>query len=187
MKILLTGCAGFIGFHIAKALSQRGDTVIGIDSLNKYYDVQLKYGRLEELGFENNFKEKDNKTLTSTKYNNLSFKKIDISNKSDLRKIFEEHDFDSVCNLAAQAGVRYSLEAPEAYVKSNISGFLNILENCRDFSIKKLIYASSSSVYGLNSKIPFSSSQNTDHPISLYAATKKAMSLWLILTPTFWN
>ena len=86
MKILLTGCAGFIGFHIAKALSQRGDTVIGIDSLNKYYDVQLKYGRLEELGFENNFKEKDNKTLTSTKYNNLSFKKIDISNKSDLRK-----------------------------------------------------------------------------------------------------
>lgn len=177
MKILLTGCAGFIGFHIAKALSQRGDTVIGIDSLNKYYDVQLKYGRLEQLGFENNFKEKDNKTLTSTKYNNLSFKKIDISNKSDLKKIFEEHEFDSVCNLAAQAGVRYSLEAPEAYVKSNISGFLNILENCRDFSIKKLIYASSSSVYGLNSKIPFSSSQNTDHPISLYAATKKSNEL----------
>ena len=176
MKILLTGAAGFIGYHVAKSLLKRGDTVIGIDSLNSYYDINLKYGRLLELGISADKAENSDSTKSS-KYQNFSFSKINIKQNEDLEGIFKNNSFDAVCNLAAQAGVRYSLQDPMTYIDSNIAGFLNILENCRKYNIVNLSFASSSSVYGLNKSYPFNVSNNADHPMSIYAATKRSNEL----------
>jgi len=173
MKILVTGCAGFIGFFLAKNLLERGDTVVGIDNLNNYYDVNLKLGRLRELGIEH-LDDNTFNTIQSNTYKKFTFKKMDISKTLDIEELFQKEGFDAVCNLAAQAGVRYSIENPKAYIESNIVGFLNILEACRNNNIKNFSYASSSSVYGLNKSQPFQSSDHTDHPVSLYAATKKS-------------
>ncbi len=172
MKILVTGTAGFIGFHLAQKLLQRGDEVIGLDNINDYYDVNLKYARLKELGIEK--KSITNKLVLSVKYPSHKFIKMDLANTDGINALFEKEKFDAVCNLAAQAGVRYSLENPHAYIDSNIKGFMNILEACRHNNVKNLAYASSSSVYGLNKAQPFKTSDHTDHPISLYAATKKS-------------
>ena len=173
MKILLTGTAGFIGYHVALKLLERGDEVVGLDNINDYYDVNLKYGRVQELGI-NKDDIKDNILITSSKYKNHKFIKLDLSDRENMQKLFENDKFDAVCNLAAQAGVRYSLENPNAYIDSNIVGFMNILEGCRHSGVKNLSYASSSSVYGLNKSQPFKTSDHTDHPVSLYAATKKS-------------
>lgn len=161
MKILVTGAAGFIGFHLSKRLTERGDTVIGIDNLNDYYDVNLKLARLKQLEPNNNF----------------SFQKIDIADRNAMTTLFKDINFDAVVNLAAQAGVRYSLKNPHAYMDANIIGFCNILEGCRHHGVKNLVFASSSSVYGANTKQPFSESDNIDHPLALYAASKKANEL----------
>jgi UDP-glucuronate 4-epimerase len=173
MKILVTGSAGFIGYHLTNALIREGHEVIGLDSINNYYDIQLKFDRLNELGIE---KEdiSNNKLVNSTIYDNYRFIQMDLCDYESLSKIFKKIDFDSVCNLAAQAGVRYSLEQPREYINSNIIGFFNILEACKKFNIKNLSYASSSSVYGLNEISPFTTDSITDHPISLYAASKKS-------------
>ena len=176
MKVLVTGSAGFIGYHLVKFLIIRGDEVVGIDNINDYYDVNLKYGRLEETGIDKNQIEY-NITLKSTKYPNYQFIKTDITDQDSLKAIFETYNFDAICNLAAQAGVRYSLTNPKAYVDTNIVGFLNILECCRKFHIKNLVYASSSSVYGLNEEMPFSANHNVNHPVSIYAASKKSNEL----------
>ena len=173
MKILITGTAGFIGFHLAVRLLQRGDTVVGIDNINDYYDVKLKYARLAQTGISRSAI-KYGKPVHSKVYPKYTFIKLDLTDKEQLEACFREHHFDAVCNLAAQAGVRYSLTNPEVYIDSNIKGFLNILENCRHFNIHHLVYASSSSVYGLNKKMPFNEHDIADHPISLYAASKKA-------------
>lgn len=173
MKILVTGTAGFIGYHLALKLLQRGDTVIGLDNINDYYDVNLKYARLNELGIDKNELE-DNKLINSKTYSNHKFGKMDLADTNSIYGLFKTEKFDAVCNLAAQAGVRYSIENPHAYIDSNIKGFMNILEACRHNDIKNLSYASSSSVYGLNKSQPFKTSDHTDHPISLYAATKKS-------------
>ena len=176
MKVLVTGTAGFIGFHEAKRLIDRGDTVIGLDIINDYYDINLKYNRLKDTGIN-----KENieygKLIQSTKHDNYSFIQLDLNDKVGMDKLFKEQNFERVCHLAAQAGVRYSLTNPEAYIESNISGFLNILESCRHNSVGHLAYASSSSVYGANESLPFSTSDNIDHPISLYAASKKSNEL----------
>ncbi|WP_345974751.1 NAD-dependent epimerase [Sulfurimonas sp. HSL3-7] len=176
MKILVTGTAGFIGFHLAKKLLERGDEVIGLDSINDYYDVNVKYGRLQETGIE---KEKIvyAKFIQSSKYPNYKFVQLNLEDRKAVLELFEKEKFDKVVNLAAQAGVRYSIENPFAYIESNISGFINILEGCRHNNVKHLAYASSSSVYGLNEQMPFSTSSNVDHPMSLYAATKKSNEL----------
>jgi len=171
LKVLVTGIAGFIGFHVAKRLFSEGYSVVGFDNINDYYDVQLKLDRLKELGIE----EKDNQWISV--YSKLKFIKADLLEKDILMNLFKVEKFDFVIHLAAQAGVRYSLEAPQKYVDSNITGFLNILECCRNYPIKHLVFASSSSVYGLNAKIPFSTEDRTDSPISLYAASKKANEL----------
>ncbi len=173
MKILVTGTAGFIGFHLAKKLLERGDEVVGIDNINDYYDVNLKYGRLKELGIDQEEIE-DNKPITSTMFPKHKFLKLDLANKEAMNSLFEVEQFDAVCNLAAQAGVRYSLENPHAYIDSNIVGFMNILEGCRHHNVKNLSYASSSSVYGLNKSQPFKTSDKTEHQVSVYAATKKS-------------
>ncbi|OHD97514.1 MAG: capsule biosynthesis protein CapI [Sulfurimonas sp. RIFCSPHIGHO2_12_FULL_36_9] len=180
MKILVTGTAGFIGFHLAKKLLERGDEVVGLDNINDYYDVNLKYARLAELGISEDLI-KETISVVSTKYPKHKFIKAGLEDTQAINKIFETEmftkeskAFDAVCNLAAQAGVRYSIENPHAYIQSNIVGFLNILEACRNFGVKNLAYASSSSVYGLNRSQPFKTSDHTDHPISLYAATKKS-------------
>ena len=177
MKILVTGAAGFIGFYTSKVLINNGHTVVGLDNINDYYDINLKYARLNELSIDKEEASQFNK-LTKSK-NNLSFSfiRMNLEDREALPSLFESEKFDVVCNLAAQAGVRYSLENPESYVDSNLVGFLNILECCRNFKIKHLVYASSSSVYGLNKKVPFSTEDNVDHPISLYAATKKSNEL----------
>ena len=167
-KILVTGSAGFIGFHLAKGLLESGFDVVGIDNLNDYYDPQLKLDRLENL---NAFVSEKNLQ------DSYQFTKLDISDEYALKDLFNQHDFDIVVNLAAQAGVRYSLENPNAYIVSNLVGYANILECCRHASIEHFIFASSSSVYGMNTKQPFSTSDNTDFPISLYAATKKSNEL----------
>ncbi len=173
-KILVTGSAGFIGHHVVKQLSAQGHEVLGLDSLNEYYDVQLKYGRLRDQGFELktelDFGERIN-------VGRLSFVRMDLADQAAIFELFEKEQFDYVINLAAQAGVRYSLEEPFAYVSSNLNGFMNILEACRKIKVKHLIFASSSSVYGMNENIPFKESHVTDHPISLYAATKKSNEL----------
>jgi len=176
LKILVTGTAGFIGFHLAKKLLDQGHTVIGLDNINDYYDVNLKYGRLNELGIDKSNLE-DNKSLQSSIYPNHKFIKANLEDAETLNKLFETQKFDAVCNLAAQAGVRYSIENPHAYISSNIVGFMNILEACRNYNVKNLSYASSSSVYGLNKEQPFKTTDQTDTPVSLYAATKKSNEL----------
>jgi UDP-glucuronate 4-epimerase len=176
-NILVTGAAGFIGFHLAERLLKKGFTVIGIDNINDYYDVNLKYDRLNELGVERTGAEIFNKPVSSNKYEHFKFIRLNLEDREKLPEIFKEYNFDIVCNLAAQAGVRYSIENPEAYIDSNVVGYLNLLECCRHHNVKHLIYASSSSVYGLNAKVPFSTEDNVDHPISLYAATKKSNEL----------
>lgn len=188
MKILVTGTAGFISYHLAKKLLERGDEVVGLDNINDYYDVNLKYARLAELGIdcraslavtENCHCEEQSDAAIyevhqSTKYKKHKFIKANLEDTQSINNIFETEKFDAVCNLAAQAGVRYSIENPHAYIQSNVVGFLNILEACRNFGVKNLSYASSSSVYGLNKSQPFKTSDHTDHPVSLYAATKKS-------------
>ncbi|MCT7594809.1 NAD-dependent epimerase [Aliarcobacter butzleri] len=176
MKILVTGTAGFIGYHLALKLLERGDEVVGLDNINNYYDVNLKYARLTKLGI-NKEKIEENKLVASKIYPKHKFIKMDLSNTENIYKLFETEKFDAVCNLAAQAGVRYSLENPHAYIDSNIKGFMNILEACRHNDVKNLCYASSSSVYGLNKSQPFKTTDKTDTPISLYAATKKSNEL----------
>lgn len=159
--ILVTGAAGFIGFHLSALLLDKCYQVIGVDNLNTYYDPKLKEDRLKQLQNHNNF----------------IFQKLDLKDKTSVDKIFESHKSDYVINLAAQAGVRYSIENPYAYVDSNLTGFMNILEACRNHPVKHLLYASSSSVYGGNKVAPFSTNHNVDHPVSLYAATKKSNEL----------
>ncbi|RLQ20378.1 SDR family NAD(P)-dependent oxidoreductase [Seongchinamella sediminis] len=161
MKVLVTGAAGFIGFHTSRKLLERGDEVVGLDNLNDYYDVNLKLSRLALI--EN--------------HAGFTFSKTDLTDRAAMEALFADHRFDAVINLAAQAGVRYSLENPRAYVDSNIVGFTNVLECCRHQKIGHLVYASSSSVYGLNTTMPFSVHDNVDHPISLYAASKKSNEL----------
>jgi len=177
LKILVTGTAGFIGYHLTKKLLQRGDEVVGLDNINDYYDQNLKYARLNELGINKEDIEAEllsSSTINSTKYSNHKFIKANLEDTETINRIFQEEQFDAVCNLAAQAGVRYSLENPHAYIQSNIVGFLNILEACRNFDVKNLSFASSSSVYGLNKSQPFKTTDHTAHPVSLYAATKKS-------------
>jgi len=177
MKILVTGTAGFIGFHLAKRLLERGDEVVGIDNINDYYDVRVKYGRLRETGIEGDEAIEYAKPVQSDRYENYRFVKLNLEDRAAVDELFERERFDAVCNLAAQAGVRYSLVNPHAYVDSNIVGFVNILEACRHHGVGHLAYASSSSVYGLNETMPFSTHDNVDHPISLYAASKKSNEL----------
>ncbi|RRQ48834.1 NAD-dependent epimerase/dehydratase family protein [Maribacter algicola] len=177
MTLLVTGAAGFIGFHLSKALLQRGYKVVGLDNLNSYYDVGLKLGRLEQLGIPGNQAQAFHKEVESTDYPAFSFVRMNLEDRENLPILFKKHRFQQVCNLAAQAGVRYSLENPEAYVDSNLVGFMNLLECCRNGKVAHLIYASSSSVYGLNKKVPFATSDRVDKPISLYAATKKSNEL----------
>ena len=173
MKILVTGTAGFIGYHLAKKLLERGDEVVGLDNINDYYDVNLKYARLNELGIDKD-ELKDNVLVSSKTYPKHKFIKANLEDSQTINNLFETEKFDAVCNLAAQAGVRYSIENPHAYIQSNVVGFMNILEACRNYDVKNLSYASSSSVYGLNKSQPFKTSDHTDHPVSLYAATKKS-------------
>jgi len=174
MKILITGTAGFIGHHLFLKLSALGFNVFGLDNINDYYEPTLKTARLTTQGFDLKNLEY-NKVIVNTDKN--SFIKLDLVDKENLFKLFEKEKFDYVVNLAAQAGVRYSLTNPQAYIDSNIQGFINILESCRTYPVKHLVYASSSSVYGLNKQMPFSVLQNVDHPISLYAASKKSNEL----------
>ncbi|WP_044412315.1 NAD-dependent epimerase [Thiomicrospira microaerophila] len=180
-KILVTGGAGFIGFHLTKALLARGDEVVSIDNLNDYYDPQLKLDRLKALGLQTpsplmgeGWGEGENSTLNTK---NLTFQKLDLADRQGIETLFKQNQFDIVVNLGAQAGVRYSIENPHAYVDSNLVGFVNILEGCRHSKVKHLVYASSSSVYGMNIKQPFSTEDRVDYPISLYAATKKSNEL----------
>jgi UDP-glucuronate 4-epimerase len=160
-KMLITGAAGFIGYHLAQAAAERGDMLTGIDNLNDYYEVNIKKARLAQL----------------EKYGNFTFRKIDMADRKAMAELFHEGKFDVVINLAAQAGVRYSIENPYSYIDSNIVGFTSILEGCRHNHVQHLVFASSSSIYGMNTKIPFSVSHNVDHPVSLYAASKKANEL----------
>jgi len=176
MKYLITGTAGFIGFHVAKKILEKGDYVLGLDNINDYYDTRMKYARLNELGIEKKEIE-HNKILNSMIFENHQFINIDLEDRINVEKVFKKIKFDIVINLAAQPGVRYSLVNPYRYVNSNLNGFLNILESCRHNPVKHLIFASSSSVYGLNKKMPFSVQDNVDHPISLYAASKKSNEL----------
>jgi UDP-glucuronate 4-epimerase len=160
MKILITGAAGFIGFHLCKEFLLKGHEVVGVDNINDYYDPSLKHARISQIPVKN-----------------FSFIKANISSIKDLEDIFSEHNIEYVVNLAAQAGVRYSISHPQAYIQSNLVGFGNILEMCRNYKVKHLIFASSSSIYGLNSTMPFSTNDSADHPVSLYAATKKSNEL----------
>ena len=161
MNILVTGAAGFIGYHLSERLLQRGDTVVGLDNVNDYYDPNLKEDRLARLA----------------RHDKFTFARRDLADRDGIAKLFQDHDFDRVVHLAAQAGVRYSLTNPEVYVDSNLVGFVNILEGCRHSEVPHLVYASSSSVYGANTSMPFSIHDNIDHPVSLYAATKKSNEL----------
>ena len=174
-KILVTGAAGFIGFHLTKRLVELGHQVVGLDNLNDYYDPKLKLDRLSEMGIQQSIEE--NKLYQSKLKSGYSFLKLNLEDWDNLNSLFIKEGFDKVINLAAQAGVRYSLDNPRAYINSNIVGFINVLEASRHHSIKHLTYASSSSVYGLNESQPFSTQHNVDHPISLYAATKKSNEL----------
>ena len=176
MKILVTGTAGFIGFHLANKLLELGMEVVGIDNINDYYTPALKYARLQEAGITDEAQTWHRK-VTSAKYPGYTFVRMNLEDRDDLNQLFESEKFDVVCNLAAQAGVRYSIENPNAYISSNIVGFMNILEACRQNQIRHLVYASSSSVYGNSAKMPLSVSDPVDNPISLYAATKKSNEL----------
>lgn len=176
MKILVTGAAGFIGSYICKYLLDRGDLVVGLDNINTYYDINLKYGRLATLGIGRDFVDWY-KFVQSDIFKNFRFIRMNLEDKQAMQMLFANELFDKVVNLAAQAGVRYSIENPYAYVESNIEGFLNVLEGCRHHQVKHLVYASSSSVYGLNGKVPFSEKDSIAHPVSLYAATKKSNEL----------
>ena len=173
MRILITGSAGFIGFHLTKKLLKEGNFVVGIDNINDYYDVNLKYARLNEAGILKESIDWDIE-VKSTLYNKYTFIRNNIEKKENLEKLFLKYKFNVVINLAAQAGVRYSIENPDVYIQSNVLGFFNLLECCRNYKIKHLIYASSSSVYGESKKVPFSTEEKVDYPISLYAATKKS-------------
>jgi UDP-glucuronate 4-epimerase len=177
MKILVTGAAGFIGFHTCLKLINNGHIVYGIDNINDYYDPNLKFDRLIELGFSKDESKIFQNETQSTKFKFLRFSRLDLVDSESINLLFKKEQFEVVCNLAAQAGVRYSLENPKSYIDSNISGFLNILEGCRNHKVKHLVYASSSSVYGENKKVPFETVDKVDHPISLYAATKKSNEL----------
>jgi UDP-glucuronate 4-epimerase len=168
-KVLVTGAAGFIGHHLAKLLAKNDYDVVGIDNINDYYDQNLKLARLKDLGIDVS-QIVENKALVGT----ITFIKLDLRNAKDVNNLFKQEKFDVVVNLAAQAGVRYSLENPQSYIDNNITGFLNILEGCRNYPVKHLVYASSSSVYGLSEEIPFSVDSHTDHPLAMYAASKKA-------------
>jgi UDP-glucuronate 4-epimerase len=161
MKILVTGAAGFIGFHLSRRLLELGHAVVGLDIVNDYYDPKIKWDRLAQL----------------TPYKGFAFERVDLADAAAMERVFREHGFERVAHLAAQAGVRYSLQNPKAYIDANIVGFLHILEGCRHSGVRHLVFASSSSVYGLNQKLPFSVRDNVDHPISLYAASKKANEL----------
>ncbi len=174
--ILITGTAGFIGFHLAQRLLKDGEAVVGLDVINDYYDVNVKYSRLAEAGIDKD-KIEYGKPVQSTTQPGYRFVQLDMTDRDGINALFERERFDSVVNLAAQAGVRYSLINPQAYIDSNIIGFTNIMEACRHYGVKHLAYASSSSVYGLNEKMPLSTSDNVDHPISLYAASKKSNEL----------
>ena len=175
MKILITGTAGFIGYHLTKRLSEENHDIVCIDNISNYYDVKLKYGRLNSLGFNYNvFETEADKFIISSFFSNTCFIKIDLSDTKCVTKLFSEYDFDIILHLAAQAGVRYSILNPHAYISSNIYGFLNILEAAKSRPPKHFIYASSSSIYGLNSKIPFSENDPANRPASLYASTKLA-------------
>jgi UDP-glucuronate 4-epimerase len=176
MKFLVTGTAGFIGFHVAHHLTERGDEVVGLDVINDYYDINLKFDRLRHRGIQKASIQPGTLVQSETTPN-YRFIQLDLSNKEALMRLFETEKFDGVIHLAAQAGVRYSLTHPDVYIQSNITAFLNILECCRFNPLKHLVYASSSSVYGSNEKMPFSTSDSVDHPISLYAASKKANEL----------
>ncbi len=189
-KILITGTAGFIGFHLTQRLLTEGYTVVGLDNINNYYDINLKYARLAETGIyspdetdhtggkNREYKEiAFGKLITSVTNSNYRFIRLNLEDKPEIEKLFANEKFDYVVNLAAQAGVRYSIENPDAYIQSNIVGFLNILEACRNNPVKHLVYASSSSVYGANAKVPFSETDQVDNPVSLYAATKKSNEL----------
>ena len=195
MKVLVTGAAGFIGSNLMRVLAERGDEVVGIDNLNDYYDVRLKYDRLEKLGFRRPLTAGAGETRperagepesdllqawksVSSLFPRCTFLKMDIADREPLEKLFASHRFDIVVNLAAQAGVRYSIENPDAYIRSNMTGFYHILEACRRHPVQHLVYASSSSVYGGNKKVPFSTDDPVDHPVSLYAATKKSNELF---------
>lgn len=175
-KIFVTGTAGFIGYHLAKRLLERGDEVVGLDCINDYYDVNLKYARLEVTGISRH-KIEYGKLIQSSRYPNYRFIQLKLEDREAILKLFATEKFDRVCNLAAQAGVRYSLQNPFSYIDSNIVGFMNILEGCRHNGVNHLVYASSSSVYGLNEEMPFSVHHNVDHPVSLYAASKKSNEL----------
>lgn len=174
MKILVTGAAGFIGSRVAQILAQRGDIVVGVDNINDYYDVQLKYARLRELLGVN--VDRKNEYISAV-FPNLMFVKLSIDDKVAVDGLFEVQKFDVVLNLAAQAGVRYSITHPYTYMQSNLVGFLNILEACRNYNVPKLVFASSSSVYGLNEKVPYNEDDKVDTPVSLYAASKKSNEL----------
>ncbi len=176
MKVLVTGAAGFIGFHLVQRLAERGDEVVGLDSLNDYYDRRMKFGRLAATGVEQSAIE-PHKMVQSTRWAQYRFVQMALEEREELERLFAEERFEVVINLAAQAGVRYSIENPHAYVESNVVGFMNVLECCRHNQVRHLVYASSSSVYGRNAKVPFSEEDRTDSPVSLYAATKKANEL----------
>lgn len=174
--ILVTGAAGFIGYHLCKRLLTEGVQVIGIDNINDYYDTNLKYARLEQLGIKKSA-ELYGKSIQSAVYDNFTFIRLHLEDFDNINSIFDKYTFDTVINLAAQAGVRYSINHPFSYTSSNVTGFLSILEACRYHHVSHLVYASSSSVYGLNTQQPFSVHHGVDHPISLYAATKRANEL----------
>ena len=176
-KILITGAAGFIGFHLCRSLIKENCEIIGLDNINNYYDVNIKFSRLKELGVDLEKAKAFNRISLSKSFNSFKFIRLNLEDDDAIQELFNNEKFDIVINLAAQAGVRYSIDNPRSYINSNLVGFLNILEGCRHTQIKHLLYASSSSVYGENEKTPFSVDDNVDHPISLYAATKKSNEL----------
>ena len=177
MRILVTGAAGFIGAALACRLAGRGDDVVGMDNINDYYDVRLKYGRMQECGIDYGKSISAGETRVSSLYPNYSFVRMDLTDREAMSSLFRNGHFDVVVNLAAQAGVRYSITNPYAYLDSNLVGFMNILECCRNFGVGYLVYASSSSVYGMCDTVPFRETDRVDNPVSLYAATKKSNEL----------